>query len=131
MGNNVEKWIKFAIVGGIGFCVDTFVFTLLFYVQDLDLMIARILAFMVAATSTWAGNRYLTFAGADRRNPYRQWQKFILSATISALPNLAVFKMLTILLGEQGMMVYLALVAGILVGMVSNYLLSSRWVFAK
>ncbi|MDF5436592.1 GtrA family protein, partial [Vibrio parahaemolyticus] len=49
---------------------------------------------------------------------------------ISALPNFIVFKGVTLALGTQGVMVYLALILGILAGMVSNYLLSAKWVFS-
>jgi putative flippase GtrA len=55
----------------------------------------------------------------------------MMSACISALPNFIVFKGVTLFLGTQGFMVYVALVLGILTGMVSNYLLSSKWVFRQ
>ncbi|MCZ2803140.1 GtrA family protein, partial [Vibrio alginolyticus] len=53
----------------------------------------------------------------------------MMSACISALPNFIVFKGVTLALGTQGLMVYLALSLGILAGMMSNYLFSARWVF--
>ena len=94
-------------------------------------MIARSIAFLFAATTTWLGNRWLTFSQSNKANPLRQWQKFMMSACISALPNFIVFKGVTLFLGTQGFMVYVALVLGILTGMVSNYLLSSKWVFRQ
>ncbi|WP_050940681.1 GtrA family protein, partial [Vibrio harveyi] len=96
-----------------------------------ELMMARGLAFCVAATTTWLGNRCLTFSQSTKDRAFNQWQKFMLSASISALPNFAVFKVTTLLLGTQGTTVYIALVMGILAGMVSNYLLSMHWVFQQ
>ncbi|EKM31469.1 gtrA-like family protein [Vibrio harveyi] len=123
--------MTFAMVGGVGFIVDTLIFMVLFQWAGVELMIARGLAFCVAATTTWLGNRCLTFSQSTKDRAFNQWQKFMLSASISALPNFAVFKVTTLLLGTQGTTVYIALVMGILAGMVSNYLLSMHWVFQQ
>lgn len=122
---------RFALVGGIGFVVDTLIFSLLFHVAGLELMAARSIAFLFAATTTWLGNRWLTFSQADKHNPLYQWLKFMASACISAVPNFAAFKGWTLMFGTQDYMVFLALALGILVGMMSNYLLSSKWVFSQ
>ncbi|HDM8054521.1 GtrA family protein [Vibrio harveyi] len=125
----MSRLLTFAMVGGVGFIVDTLIFMVLFQWAGVELMMARGLAFCVAATTTWLGNRCLTFSQSTKDRAFNQWQKFMLSASISALPNFAVFKVTTLLLGTQGTTVYIALVMGILAGMVSNYLLSMHWVF--
>ncbi|APP05054.1 GtrA family protein [Vibrio harveyi] len=127
----MSRLLTFAMVGGVGFIVDTLIFMVLFQWAGGELMIARGLAFCVAATTTWLGNRCLTFSQSTKDRAFNQWQKFMLSASISALPNFAVFKVTTLLLGTQGTTVYIALVMGILAGMVSNYLLSMHWVFQQ
>ncbi|EOU3283825.1 GtrA family protein [Vibrio harveyi] len=127
----MSRLLTFAMVGGVGFIVDTLIFMVLFQWAGVELMIARGLAFCVAATTTWLGNRCLTFSESTKDRAFNQWQKFMLSASISALPNFAVFKVTTLLLGTQGTTVYIALVMGILAGMVSNYLLSMHWVFQQ
>ncbi|WP_045422372.1 GtrA family protein [Vibrio jasicida] len=127
----MHKSIRFALVGGVGFIVDTLIFSLLFHWLGLELMLARWIAFLFAATTTWLGNRWLTFSQAEKTDPFAQWQKFMVSACISAVPNFAAFKGLTLMFGTQNYMVYIALVFGILVGMMSNYLLSTKWVFSK
>ncbi|CAE6948470.1 hypothetical protein ACOMICROBIO_GDFFDHBD_03487 [Vibrio sp. B1REV9] len=125
----MRRLFKFAFVGGVGFIVDTLMFTVLYQWFGMELMIARGIAFLFAATTTWYGNRKLTFSHAEKYNSLVQWQKFMASACISALPNFIVFKGVTLILGTQDLMVYVALVMGILTGMVSNYLLSTKWVF--
>ncbi|MEQ3492447.1 GtrA family protein [Vibrio sp. SSH13-20] len=127
----MSRLLTFAMVGGVGFIVDTLIFMVLFQWAGVELMMARGLAFCVAATTTWLGNRCLTFSQSTKDRAFNQWQKFMLSASISALPNFAVFKVTTLLLGTQGTTVYNALVMGILAGMVSNYLLSMHWVFQQ
>ncbi|HHP0512935.1 TPA: GtrA family protein [Vibrio harveyi] len=127
----MSRLLTFAMVGGVGFIVDTLIFMVLFQWAGVELMMARGLAFCVAVTTTWLGNRCLTFSQSTKDRAFNQWQKFMLSASISALPNFAVFKVTTLLLGTQGTTVYIALVMGILAGMVSNYLLSMHWVFQQ
>ncbi|NOH79527.1 GtrA family protein [Vibrio sp. RE86] len=123
-----SKLLRFALVGSIGFIADAFVFSVAFYLVELALTPARLIAFICAATVTWLGNRRLTFSNQEP-NRFKQWLKFMLGASVSALPNFAMFKGTLWLLGEQGVIPMLALVAGILAGMVSNYLISAAWVF--
>lgn len=120
--------LRFALVGGIGFIADAVVFSSLFYLANLPLLYARGIAFVCAATVTWAGNRLFTFHSSEQKVLW-QWLRFMCGATISALPNLSVFHTLSSVLGEAGGIPMIALVAGILAGMVSNYFLSATWVF--
>ena len=129
-----HQLVKFACVGAGGFVVDCSAFALFHFVGDLSVMWARVLAFFVAATSTWLGNRVLTFAyqgTGSRRDDFRQWQKFMVSALLSAIPNLICFKLLTLIMPEFYGSLFLAMAVGVLVGMVSNYLLSKAWVFKQ
>ena len=125
-----SKLFRFAVIGCIGFVADALVFSALFYLSGTPIMIARAIAFVCAATVTWFGNRIFTFQNTEQ-NVAQQWIKFMCGASLSALPNFLVFKLLSSVLGEAGLGPVIALVAGVLVGMVSNYLLSSRWVFAQ
>ncbi|MFA0485797.1 GtrA family protein [Vibrio sp. 10N.222.55.B11] len=129
-----HKMIKFAMVGAGGFVVDCAVFALLHYVIGLPLMSARIGSFIVAATTTWFGNRVLTFEFKGQGSwseKLIQWQKFMFSASISAIPNLLCFKLMTELLPAFTGAVFIAMAVGILVGMVTNYLFSQYWVFTR
>ncbi|MCG9582935.1 GtrA family protein [Vibrio tubiashii] len=125
-----SKLFRFAVIGCIGFVADALVFSALFYLADTPIMIARVIAFVCAATVTWIGNRIFTFQNTEQQ-VFQQWIKFMCGASLSALPNFLVFRLLSYVLGEVERGPLIALVAGILVGMVSNYLLSSRWVFAQ
>lgn len=129
-----HQLIKFACVGAGGFVVDCAAFALFHFAGDLSVMWARVLAFLAAATSTWIGNRVLTFeyqGTGSRKDDFKQWQKFMTSAMISAVPNLICFKALTLILPEFYGSLFLAMAVGVLVGMVSNYLLSKAWVFKQ
>lgn len=131
-----SKLFRFALVGGVGFIADALVFTLCLKWLALPMLQARLVAFICAATVTWVGNRCFTFSNYSRKRYVQrrlllvvEWGKFMLSASVSAIPNFITFKLILTLFGNDGAIPYLALVLGILLGMVSNFILSSRWVF--
>lgn len=125
----IAKLGRFALVGGIGFVADAFLFAIVYYGGQWPIMQARILSFIFAATVTWLGNRVFTFADQRATGKFLQWVKFMGCATISALPNFIVFKLATYALGNEGVSAMLALVFGVMAGMVSNFLFSHLWVF--
>lgn len=125
----MNRLFKFAIVGCVGFIVDALVFGVLFYLLSFPLIESRVIAFVCAATSTWLGNRMLTFSDRNVELCLTQWARFMVSAMVSAIPNFCVFTVITHWFGTQGMTAMFALSCGVLVGMISNYALSSRWVF--
>lgn len=123
------KLAKFALVGGIGFVVDSVTFSIIYQNYELELLTVRLIAFILAVLTTWLGNRLFTFRDRTHIETITQMRRFFLSASLSALPNLLVFKVMSALLAETSWGVYIAFVAGVGVGMVSNFLLSDRWVF--
>jgi putative flippase GtrA len=125
-----STFFRFAFVGGVGFLVDSAVFGLAWYLLSVPVHVARLIAFVCAATSTWWGNRIFTFDVRDEQF-FRQWASFFSSACISAVPNFLVFSTVIYLFGKQGVIPFIALVCGTLTGMVSNYLLCKKWVFAN
>ncbi|MCK6264645.1 GtrA family protein [Vibrio sp. ZSDE26] len=127
--NQHRALFKFALVGSIGFIADASLFSTALYVCDLDVLLSRVIAFFGAACVTWLGNRWYTFAHSGNVSKFHQWAKFMISASISAIPNFIAFKLVISTLGENTMTVYIALAFGVLVGMLSNFILSSRWVF--
>lgn len=124
------RFLRFALIGGVGFAVDSLVFALLWQWGGASLQVARAGAFVVAASTTWYGNRRLTFADRPAQPCLAQWRRALISAVLAAVPNLGVFQLLLMLLGHQGMAPYLALVGGVLAGMGVNYFASQIWVFA-
>lgn len=132
------KIIKFGVVGGVGFAVD--VTAMAFFSLFMPIILARAAAFWIAASSTWWCNRRFTFKGADRREPLRQWLRFLLSACVGFVPNWGCYWLLIELVdsgwimqlaGETGILLWplVAMIPGILLGMVANFSLAARWVF--
>ena len=91
-------------------------------------MLSRVLAFWVAATTTWLGNRYFTYSylhfSNEQRNKSIQLAKHLASAHFSGGFNLATFWFLLPHTGDQ-----IGFVIGVIVGMFSNYFLSCKFVY--
>lgn len=118
---------RFALVGGAGFACDAACFTLLIKVGELTPELARVWAFLFAMTVTWLGNRYLTFASAQRQRMIAQWLRHVLTAVVSFLFNYALFNTLLLM----SFSVPIAFVAGVSLGMVSNFYSSKYFVFVN
>jgi len=135
------KFLRFAGVGSIGFVIDaTTMFILSFYIAAVP---ARGLAFWVAASANWWLNRQFTFAAQESGKPVRQWGRFIVASCIGFIPNWGCYWILMqvvdikILFSEfesaehliQVLWPFVAMVPGILLGMLTNYRLADSWVF--
>ena len=113
----------FGVVGGIGFIADSTMFAVLLMLSE-QAMLSRIVAFWMAATVTWYGNRHLTFCDSDKSDKTKQWGKHMLAAHVAGGVNLSVFYFATCWLPMVG-----AFVLGVAAGLVINYLLASHFVF--
>lgn len=119
------KAAKFALVGGTGFVIDGALFYLLVK-AGLEIMSARLIAFWLTATFTWLGNKYLTFNCSLQNNLLTQWGKHMISAHCSGIVNLVTFYFISLTGAFE-----LAFTVGVLLGAVSNYWLSDKFVFGQ
>ena len=91
----LERMLKFAMTGGIGFVVDVGVLTLLTVLFDVNPYAARVFAILVAMTATWLINRRYTFQVhdkvADHRELLAEGGRYGLVATAAALVNYGVY----------------------------------------
>ena len=135
-----KKLVKFALVGGVGFIIDAATLALLSTVMPV--VAARGAAFWVAASSTWWCNRVFTFNDGQYREPIGQWGRFMLCAMLGFVPNWGCYWLLfqggdphwlRAEFGQLGLISwpYIAMIPGILLGMLVNFSLSQRWVFTK
>lgn len=118
------------MVGCFGFIVDLSSLFLFFDLLDIDLIPARILAFLLAAATTWYCNRHFTFSEFNLvGNRLKEWSRFLCSAIISAVPNIGTFYILILILPTTHEWIVVAMIAGIFFGYYSNYKLATGWVF--
>ncbi len=121
----MEQFKKFCLIGGLGFVVDSLFFIFLSQLTD-NIMLARLLSFWLAASTTWIGNRIYTFSHQQFANVIAQWCKHLLTAHISGCINLLVFWYI-----KEITYIPIAFCLGILAGLFSNYFIASRFVFVS
>jgi putative flippase GtrA len=127
-----SQFLRFAIVGGLGFFVNEVVLFGALYFLKLNAYTGGIFAFLVTVTFTWGGNRLLTFreAAAHRvRDILEEWFRFVAANTLGFCANYAVYAALVTFAPQPLNSPYLALAFGTLVGLVFNFTLSKRFVF--
>lgn len=119
-------FLKFVLVGGIGFGIDYGVLRLLVTAWGWHWALARIPSFALAVCVTWIMNRTLTFGSSNR------WAgesiRYLVTQSIGSAVNLVVFSGIVIAFGAGTLLVPLAV--GAVAGLVSNFLMSKYVVFS-
>ena len=127
-----RQFMRFSIIGAAGFVVDVGVLYLMIG-QGLDLYSARVVSFVCAATSTWLGNRYFTFASGRRRQSglHGEWAAYIAAMIVGGLVNYGVYALLVTHLALFHQQPWLAVAAGTGAGMMINFALARRILYRE
>ena len=123
--------LRFAIIGALGMPVDWGVLQLMVH-WGTGPYLGRILSWFCAATFTWAGNRYFTFAASRARSlvgTAREWARFLAANAIGGLVNVGLYSVLVRYAPPPFNNLTVALVCGVLLGLVFNFTLSKKVVF--
>ncbi|MGH6889455.1 MAG: GtrA family protein [Rhizomicrobium sp.] len=124
------RFLRFALVGTVGFVVNWIALYLALHLAGLDKYSGWPVAFLVAVTFTWWGNRTLTFRDrAASRGIAREWFAFLVGNSLGALANFAVYCLFVTFAAPPLGNPLVAIVAGTLVGLVFNFMVSARFVF--
>ena len=124
--------LRFAVVGALGMPVDAGVLWLMTHRAGLDPYSGRVISWLCAATFTWTGNRYFTFPKQRARGILgagREWLRFLAANAVGGLVNVGLYATLVRFAPPPLDNLYLALVAGVLAGLVFNFTLSRILVF--
>ena len=122
------QFLRFGIVGGLGFLWDTATVYSMRHV--IGLSGAAILAYFVAASMNWLVNRLWTFRGTGSAGSmWRQWGAFLAANSLGFVLNRGTVLALTHTVPLCYAYPVLALMAGTLAGMFSNFTMSRRLVF--
>ncbi len=129
---NKEKLItliKFGLVGSSGIIVNSAVLWILHELFAVSVTVASPVAIAVAVFNNFTWNNIFTWK--ERRESFRYsyfhrlW-KYYISTSLGALINYGVLLLLLYLFDLNYL---ISNFAGIFVGMISNYILSDKWVF--
>src|SRR5580698_1310309 len=114
-----RQLLSFAVIGVIGFIVDSSVLYLAIDV-GLGLYFGRVLSYLVAVTTTWVLNRHFTFPGARSGNLPAEWARFALSQLSGAAANLLTYGVLVHLVGVVTRHPIIGVAAGSVSGLLFN-----------
>ncbi len=122
-----EDFLRFGIVGSVGFVVNVL---LLYAVRGaVGLYVGGVVAWLGAATTTWWLNRSWTFKGRGSAAMHRQWLQFLAVSSVGFVLYYATFSLMVAYVALCVRQPVVAVAAGVLAGMVSNFTLSRKLVF--
>ena len=124
--------LRFATIGALGMPVDAGILWLMTHRFGLDPYSGRVVSWLCAATFTWTGNRYFTFHATRARGlagAAREWMRFLAANAVGGLVNVGLYLTLVRFAPPPVNNLYVALVLGVLAGLVFNFTLSKKMVF--
>jgi putative flippase GtrA len=117
-------------VGSSGIVVDLCVYRLLLHLQ-LPNPVARAVAILVAMTCNFLFNRNWTFRTSRDQSAWAQYPRYVLSSALGAVVSWSVSMALSHGVRFFHSHLMLAALSGIAAGTLTNFLLASKWVFAR
>ena len=129
MSEGACQFLRFSIIGVVGFVVDAATLTLVTKGLGLGLYVGRVISFLVAATATWALNRRFTFITVDTRPLVVQWLRFVSANAIGGAANYATYAVLVSLVPFVTAQPVWGVAAGSFAGLIFNFTINKFWVF--
>ena len=126
----VARLVSFGLVGASGFAIDISVYLGLQAI-GVEHRVARFLSFWPAVTWNWFVNRGLTFEERPRQPRGRQWTRFVASSALGLAVNVGSYTLLTSFVEPFARHTLLALVLGVGLGGVVNFLAANRYVYRR
>jgi putative flippase GtrA len=123
----VMQFLKFGVVGTMGFVVDTAVVYALRY--QLGLYGAGLVSFVVGATANWVMNRLWTFRGQGSLPWHQEWARYMATNALGFVLNRGTYALLVTFVAIAAEQPVIAVAAGSIAGMGVNFVLSRRMVF--
>jgi putative flippase GtrA len=127
-----SRFLRFAIVGTLGFVVDAGVLALVLQSGLAGFHAGRCLSFLAAASFTWALNRRFTFAdgAASHGGGGAQWARYVGAMSAGAAVNYAVYALVLAWAGYTALIAPFAVAAGSIAGLGVNFSAARWFVFA-
>jgi putative flippase GtrA len=123
----MTQFLRFAVVGGVGFIVDTAcVYALR---GEFGLYGAGLIAWAVAVTANWLMNRLWTFRGQGGGPAHRQFLRYVAVNLVGFVLNRGAYALMVTFVAAAAAEPVLATAAGAVAGMFANYFLSRAMVF--
>jgi len=124
----IARVLCFGLVGASGFLIDVAGYLCLQWI-GLEHRMARFLSFWPAVTWNWRLNRSLTFSERPPQPRVRQWGKFVASSLVGLTVNVGSYTLLTSYVDLFAHRRLLALLLGVVLGTLFNFLLANLYVY--
>ena len=124
------RLLCFVLVGTSGLVIDVAVYLALQWL-GLEHRLARFLSFWPAVTWNWRLNRSFTFDERHREPHVRQWGKFVASSLVGFSVNVGGYAILTSLVDFFASHRLLALLLGVVLATLVNFLLANFFVYRR
>lgn len=124
----MNRFVRFALIGAIGFVADAGMLYLLLHSTTLGAISARVASIAFALTVTWQLNRWLTF-GPSSRPIAVEGARYGGIGMATSVVNFVVYS--AVLWAMPDLTVFLALVIGSLAALVFSFFGYSRLVFDR
>jgi len=127
--NNIQQLFIFAVVGSVGFVIDSLVLLLSLHVLMLGYYIGRILSYLVAASTTWILNRTYTFKVTNKKNIHLEWASFVSINLSGGLVNYGVYAILIWRFATFREFPVLGVALGSLSGLLVNFFFCKKFLY--
>ena len=124
------RLLCFILVGTSGLVIDVAVYLGLQWI-GLEHRLARFLSFWPAVTWNWRLNRSFTFGERHREPHVRQWGKFVAGSLVGLSVNVGGYTVLTSYVDAFAHRRLLALLFGVLLATLVNFLLANLYVYRR
>ncbi len=128
-GGDRRRFLRFALVGGVGFAIDASVLTLLVNGLGYDHYVSRAVSFALAVTATWLINRRWVFAAGMPTG--REYSGYFAVQLLGAFINLGIYVLIIELLPPLAAIPVIPLACGAAVALIANFYLVRRFVFRR
>ena len=124
------QFVRFGIVGAIGFVVD--LASLLFLLSfGIGPYAGRLFSYLLAATTTWFLNRAFTFGTRDKRGRLLQWFRFVTVNLTGGAINYGVYSIVVSASSHERTGAAVGVALGSIAGLAINFTMSRWLVFRK
>lgn len=123
-----SQFLRFLIVGSVGFVIDAGVLVLLVY-RNIDPYWGRVISFTCAVSITFLLNRGWTFRDNHLPDKTSQAMQYFLTQIIGMMINYAVYAGIIRAIGAGPLAAIFGVAAGSLIALIFNYNVARLWVF--
>ena len=121
-----QQFLRFCLVGVVGFAVDAGITLLLTQMMEVAVAPARVMAFVIAASVTWALNQRFTFKSGKGM---ATWLPYVVSTSLGALINIGIYLLWLHWAGHSPAQVFVGVAMGSVCALAFNYTIARRVIF--